>query len=389
MEGLKTSASSSVPFIRDTLSEGNMLFAMLTETWLREHLDAELSIDGYTLFRVDRSRQKKLRGRNSGGVAMYLKSNIVADIILEYSSGVIEAICLKIDSLNLVLCVVYRSPDNPMGGHRSTVEEFRQFISKLSAELSSQPSPTPNIVIGGDFNLPHASWPAGTATHGAGPDERNMLELLGDFRSQHFLTQILNEATHRAGNTLDLIFTNSPDHFLSCEVTPTGPISSHHMIEYSTFFHANGEIEYEERSPTNAFDQVNIFSEEVNWSEIQASLENIDWTQELSNSSTSDMLHEITRTCETLALKHAPAKIKRKKKYSRIPRHRKILMRKRARIRKCYHSCSSPIRRVAIQTKLSDIEKKLQESYKSQEQHDEEVAIKNIQNNSKFFFTYA
>ena len=140
------------------------------------------------LFRVDRSRQKKSRGRNSGGVAIYLKSTIAADIIIEYSSGVIEALCLKIDALNLILCVVYRSPDNLAGGHRSTAEEFRLLTQKLSNELASQPSPAPNVVIGGDFNLPHASWPAGTATLGASPDERNMLELLSDLSTQHFLT---------------------------------------------------------------------------------------------------------------------------------------------------------------------------------------------------------
>ena len=50
VEGLQTSATSSVPFIRNTLEEGKLLFAMLSETWLREQLDAELKIEGYTFF---------------------------------------------------------------------------------------------------------------------------------------------------------------------------------------------------------------------------------------------------------------------------------------------------------------------------------------------------
>ena len=70
MEGLKTSVTSSVPFVMDMLEEYNLLFIMLTETWLKEHVDAELSISNYTLNRVDRNRQKKRRGRNSGGVAV-------------------------------------------------------------------------------------------------------------------------------------------------------------------------------------------------------------------------------------------------------------------------------------------------------------------------------
>lgn len=375
--------------MKDTLEEGKMLLAMLTETWLREQLDAELSIDGYTLFRVDRSRQKKNRGRNSGGVAVYLKSTMAADIVFEFSSGVIEAICLKIEALNLILCAVYRQPDNPAGGHRSTAEQFGEFIKKLSDELSSQPSPTPNIVIGGDFNIPHASWPSGSATPGVSPDERNILDLVSDLSSQHFLTQISNEATHRGGNILDLLLTNCPDHFLSCEVTPTAPISSHHMVQFSTLLHTGTSVSYQEKSPTSAFDQVNIFSEDVNWPAIQASLEDVDWTGEFRNHSTTEILHVLTSKCEALALEHAPTKIKRKSKYSRIPRHRRILMRKRTRIRKSFHACSSPIRRSSILVKLTEIEKKLQESYQSQEQHDETMAVNNIKNNSKFFFTYA
>ena len=322
-------------------------------------------------------------------MVIYLKSTLAADVVFEYSSGVIEALCLKINVLNLILCVVYRPPDNSAGGHRSTAEHFGDFTKKLSDELLAQPSPMPNIVIGGDLNLPHASWPSGAATHGANPDERNMLDLVSELSSQHFLTQISNEATHQAGNILDLLLTNCPDHFLSCEVTPTAPISSHHMVQFSTLFHASNRVVYEEKTPTSAFDQVNIFSEDVNWPAIRSSLGNVEWTEELANLSTSEMLLEVVRRCESLALEHVPPKIRRKGKYLRIPRHRKILMRKRTRIRKSFLACSSSARRSAIQVKLTEIERKLQKSYQSQEQNDEHKAVGNIKNNSKYFFTYA
>ncbi|CAL4060962.1 unnamed protein product, partial [Meganyctiphanes norvegica] len=41
---------------------------------------AELSIDGYTLFRQDRKRQRGKRGRDSGGVAVYMKNDLAADM---------------------------------------------------------------------------------------------------------------------------------------------------------------------------------------------------------------------------------------------------------------------------------------------------------------------
>ena len=53
----------------------------LTETWLKEHTDAELEIDGYTLFRQDRKRQRGKRGRDSGGVAVYIMNDLAADMV--------------------------------------------------------------------------------------------------------------------------------------------------------------------------------------------------------------------------------------------------------------------------------------------------------------------
>ena len=52
IQGLKPrTVPTKVPFLQDLLQHSNQLFVALTETWLQEHLDAELQVDGYTLFR--------------------------------------------------------------------------------------------------------------------------------------------------------------------------------------------------------------------------------------------------------------------------------------------------------------------------------------------------
>ena len=78
-------SNSYVPYMRDHLVENDMLFCMLTETWLRDHNDAELHIPNYTIFRSDRVRPKKRRGRNSGGTAIYIRDDLAAssDILLK------------------------------------------------------------------------------------------------------------------------------------------------------------------------------------------------------------------------------------------------------------------------------------------------------------------
>ena len=132
--GLKPrTVPSKVPYIQDLVAEQNQLFMALTETWLREHTDAELAIDGYTLFRQDRNRPKGKKGRDSGGVAVYMNNDIAADMVTvaSFSNGVIELIGLYSKAKNLLLLVMYRQPDDIVGGHRSTQTEFRQALGEL------------------------------------------------------------------------------------------------------------------------------------------------------------------------------------------------------------------------------------------------------------------
>ena len=388
VEGLKTSTSSSVPYIRDVLHEDNLLFMLLTETWLRDQVDAEIVIDNYAIYGADRSRQKKRRGRNSGGVAAYVRDDIAVETLFVYSSGVIEALCLKLEALNLWMCVVYRQPDDPLGGHKSRSEEFSSFLERLGEELASLPTPTPNIIIAGDFNLPHASWPSGAPSRGAAPEERKMLEMLSTLSVQHFLVQVNDEPTHRAGNTLDLLFTNCPEKFTSVESIPAAPISSHNLIKYNTLITSPPQPD-ENRNIRSPFSEVNLFSEDTDWQSIKTGLIETNWTQELQNKTPTEMMDKIVEKCKSLALIHAPRKIVRKPKFSRIPRHRRILMRKRTRVRKSYLTQTSHRKKNAFERKLADIEGKLQESYRTQERYDEEKAINNIKANSKFFFSYA
>ena len=63
---------SKVPYIRDLLNESSQLAFGLTETWLSDHSPAELHIPGYTLYHQDRIRPRSRRGRDSGGVALYI-----------------------------------------------------------------------------------------------------------------------------------------------------------------------------------------------------------------------------------------------------------------------------------------------------------------------------
>ncbi|KER25517.1 hypothetical protein T265_07034 [Opisthorchis viverrini] len=101
----------------------------LTETWLTPDVsDAEISIDGYFIFRADSKR-----GR-AGGVALYLHAALPIPIVLADTTPApfCDALWVQIPlrgSDSLLLGVVYRSPSSP--------PEDDQFLTQTLGQLSS------------------------------------------------------------------------------------------------------------------------------------------------------------------------------------------------------------------------------------------------------------
>ena len=226
---------SKVPLVSDLLYEKKQLFFALSETWLREHKDAEVDIPGYQLFRSDRTKLKRRFGRNSGGVALYVREDIAGtfECTLNYSNGAVEVLAIYSKELGLHIACVYRQPDNQT--NRSTSKTFKQAIDRLHTALAGISQQ--NIVITGDFNLPHTDWSTGNMTKlpGASKDEQEMIEMLDNFANNHFLNQVVNKPTHKAGNTLDLILINNMEimHELNISV-PLRSATHHYILEVAS-----------------------------------------------------------------------------------------------------------------------------------------------------------
>ena len=181
----------------------------VTETWLGSHKDAELRIEGYQLFRCDRNRRKKRkRGRLSGGVAAYVQDSLAShmEVKLQFSNGVVELLGLYSSLDNLFLAIVYRQPNDVAGGNFSTINELQPAIEKLQTALADIGEPTPNILVCGDFNLPNSVWDNNNNNNALSAGEYSIHDYLSNFMSSNFLNQYITKATHKDGNTLDLIF---------------------------------------------------------------------------------------------------------------------------------------------------------------------------------------
>lgn len=386
---------SKVPYIRDLIEESSQLVFALTETWLSDHTSAELHIPGYTLYRQDRFRPRSKRGRNSGGVAMYVRDDhaILCEIVFTYSSGVIEAIGLNLKGLNLLLVVLYRQPDDQAHGHRSTSREFCPFLEELDEFLTSQPAPTPDIVVMGDFNLPHGPWSNRRSTQGASGDEGIMVGALMEFSTNHFLVQQVNCPTHRDDGTLDLIFTNNGDLVHGISVVPS-PKTDHFIVEVFAAYQGKNFPELSRSNTTEGvsepnFVDLNFFSDRIDWSALEVELGRSLGQLDLSGLTSTVSMDKFLSACLSVAKKYVPLRKKSTRHRHEIPKDRRILMRTRRRIIRQRAVAISQPRRDALNRRLIDVEEKLKLSRQNQIIRDEEKAVENIKRNPKYFYTYA
>ena len=383
---------SKVPFINDTLTSENQLFIGLSETWLKSHSDAELAIEGYSPFRCDSPRKRQNRGRLTGGVAMNIRDDLACSFeeIFSHAKDAVQLICLYSQSENLVLVTIYRQPDDKYHGHPSTHIDFAEPLNKMKVRLA-EIHPSPDIIMGGDFNLPCAQWPEGVPKPGTSYDEKLMIASLKEFCNDLCLTQMIAKPTHKDGNTLDLLLVNNTSLIHHCSITPVLHSTSHHsLIQVSTGYKSSFDAGQSERPKLTSFNALNFFSEDVDWEAIKSDLNEIDWKQEANDKSENEVLEFIYCTCLRICQKYVPVKTCAEiSKNSRVFRYRRSLTRMRRRINKRLLSITSPSLTSKLKDKLLQIEKDLQKSYQNSATYMEDKAIEAIKTNPKFFFTYA
>ena len=362
----------------------------MTETWLKDHKDAELSVENYKIFRSDRSRIKKSkRGRLSGGVAVYLHESIAneTEVKLRHSNGKVEILGLYLSRENLYLATIYRQPDDVSGGNRSTFKELREILNMLQKSLDDMGDPLPNVLLCGDFNIPEASWLDGSILNGN--NDSSLAGTVSNFMDRNFLQQHIDYPTHRDGNTLDLVFTNNSSLIHSHQSLVTS-MSDHKIIECcSTIGTHHHNVQEEKPAKSSQFDYLNFHSNDIKWDTIAKELNDIDWPSLLLDQQPDNMIEIITNRIYTVCEKHVPTRKSTRSGKPKIPRDRRILMRKRKKILDKLSLKMSPIRQAKLNRKLVDIELALQHSYKSNRHYNESKAIQAIRSNPKYFYSYA
>ena len=393
---LPQTVPSKVPYIKDILDESSHAAFALTESWLNKtHQSAETHIEGYVLLNADRKRKKSNQGRSSGGVGVYIRDDFALSTgtILSYSNGVIESLGVHVSELNLVIITTYRSPDTLR--HRSTNREFTMYLEELKRTLRALPTPTPDIVLMGDYNLPHADWLTGECSPGACRDEQNIVKSLYDLALEHFLTQEVDQPTHKNGNVLDLLFTNNSHLIHNLCVIPSFN-SDHYRIDFTSRYSSSSTHDKDDTQQTQdneavGFNRLNFFDDSIDWESLDDELTNYNWSSEFRGMDAAGMMDRFTTVCLSIAEKWVPHRRHSHHsttKYRNIPRHRRILMRNRTKLNKRYAAATSETNRHFIHQKLVNIEKELSKSHENQRELEEKRAIEKIKTNPKYSFAF-
>lgn len=221
-----------------------------------------------------------------------------------------------------------------------------------------------------------------------------MIGALYELTSSHFLVQQVECPTHKDGGRLDLIFTNNGDLIHNMSVLPSLR-SDHFLVEVSAVYWESLTPGEQNLPSTDAVDieksefrDLNFFSDKINWNTLEAELDGAVGRLDSRGISSSSMMEAFINTCLSVSREFVPPKKSLPKHRHKIPQDRRILMRRR-RVISQRTVATGDSRREALDRRLVDIEKALQQSHIQQTKLEEERAVENIKQNPKFFFAYA
>ena len=206
-----------IPFIKRTIASSTPPPAVIaiTESWLKDYItDAQVSIEGYRVYRSDRDKRK------GGGCLLYLHDQLLVNDICRYKDRENNMVCCYLEASHTIVATIYRPPDSDPLSFSSLLSCLQQKIDKISDNRRM-----PDLYILGDFNFPEIDWkmPSSSSSLSTSASE------LFDFMDKNQLSQTVTKPT-RGNNTLDLIFTNVSRYIAEVSASPT-ILSDHSLVK--------------------------------------------------------------------------------------------------------------------------------------------------------------
>jgi len=281
----------------------------ITETWGSCDIsDAELSLSGFQMFRVDRATR-------GGGVVLYVSEKYEAVLAQDIDTGGFRdcvwcRLCLQ--EIKLIIGVCYRST-------ASSVENDEALLSMFSSVASLADAGSCTVIMG-DFNLPSIDFKRSSVEGSADSFAGRVFDcLLDNFWYQH-VTDFTRFRENQTPSCLDWIITDDPN--VLEELTYLEPIgkSDHVCISWHLCF-AN--------RPVTCESKFNYWK--ADYPTIREKLSSINWSSEFDNKSVNDMWKYFTSVIETCVSDSVPLYKQKvsKKKSPWLSRDSKAALRQR------------------------------------------------------------
>ena len=362
------------------------VFAMgITETWFTDSIsEAQTELKNYQCIRSDRD------GRRGGGCALYIHSKVVPSDHLVIGDPHNNLAAVYIESLHVLLAVVYRPPDSPDSEFGTILDRLQDMIDAHSLE-----NRCPEIYLIGDFNLPLFKWDQCAAP--ANPPNAAYNRLMTMIET-NFLTQMVTEPT-RGNNTLDLVLTNSPKDVIEVSVEIT-QLSDHSVVNCTLGFNPTSPFDnaHDSHPDPHSFRAINYHK--ADFEALDQDLSEVNWyylkelCDEMHDPDGSMFKELIVLTVLQVALIHSPPKVRpagsgksktEKEIISLKMRRRKL----NGKIRSLQSRDPSSSNIKKLETEVNLVAYKIRDVIVNQLNENEARAVSNIKANPKFFYSYA
>lgn len=369
------SRQSKIPYIRDTAINNKANFIALTESHLDPStMEAEIEIAGFTPYRSERTT------RSHGGTILYVANELTCTELLKYSNNYCSMNIIKINTLNLIMGIIYRPPD-------CTTAAYTEITEKIDTTIRNLGDPKPDIIILGDFNFPRINWPSGNIITGGTTVENEQATRLATMCNNLYLTQVIKHPT-RKKNILDLAFTNNANLVHHYHIEPT-TISDHNLIIISLNYNEKRIKKNTPKENTQKAKLLTLNYNKADWDLVNQKFTEVNWDELLMDTGPIEKVKAFIDKVEEICQKHIPKKSDHNRK-NPIPRDRRILFRKMAKIKsRVKTNLSNHTQRLRDLENIIQIEQQLLTSYDAERAKQEETAVTEIKKNPRAFYKFA
>jgi hypothetical protein len=221
-----TSLNNKIDELRALVAANRFSAVFITETWADS--SSALCIDGYTMYRKDRTHKRNGKNMRGGGVCVYVRNDITGGEtsynLNEHDDDEMIWLELKACEDKILVGCIYKSPE-------CNIVHVNKALQKVRHALDSKMFT--GCLIVGDFNLFNISWGScGTAFMKRDDlESESFISTIRDsFLFQHVFEPTFQTQLGELTNTLDLVLTDMPERIYSIKLgPPLGQLTKCHL----------------------------------------------------------------------------------------------------------------------------------------------------------------